>query len=336
MRAIVFTKPGAPATAETLPRPVPGADEILIRVRACGICHGDLMAQQGAFPFARYPLVPGHEVAGVVEEIGTGVKWPEPGMRVGLSVLYSTCGRCKHCLAGSENLCPGLEWTGVMHNGGYAEYVTAKAEYVVPLPESLSFVEAAPLMCAGLTVYSGLVRGGFAPGNRVAVIGLGGLGNLGVLFARAMGGRVAVVSRDAGKEAEARDSGAEFFVDAQRDRVSDKLRAWEGGADIILASAPSVESATEAFGGLAPDGTLVILGVGPGSIQINPMELVMGRRRLIGSPAGSRKELRDCVDFAAHHGIRPKVRTLPLEDAGKALSAMQDGHMFGRTVLVMD
>ena len=336
MRAIVFTKPGAPATAETLPRPVPGAGEILIRVRACGICHGDLMAQQGAFPFAKYPVVPGHEIAGVVEEMGTGVKWPEPGMRVGLSALYSTCGRCKHCLGGSENLCPGWEWTGVMHDGGYAEYVVAKAEYVVPLPESLSFAEAAPLMCAGVTVYSGLVRGGFAPGDRVAVIGLGGLGNLGVLFARAMGGRVAVVSRSAGKEAEARDSGAEFFVDAKKDRVSDKLRAWGGGADIILANAPSVESATEAFGGLAPDGTLVVLGVGPGSIQINPMELVMGRRRLIGSPAGSRKELRDCVDFAAHHGIRPKVRELPLEAAGKALLDMQDGHMFGRTVLVMD
>lgn len=188
MRAIVFSKPGAPATAETRPRPAPGAGEILIRVRACGICHGDLMAQQGAFPFAKYPVVPGHEVAGVVEEIGTGVKWPEPGMRVGLSALYSTCGRCKHCLGGSENLCPGWEWTGVMHDGGYAEYVLANAEYVVPLPESLSFVEAAPLMCAGLTIYSGLVRGGFAPGDRVAVIGLGGLGNLGVLFARAMVG----------------------------------------------------------------------------------------------------------------------------------------------------
>lgn len=335
MRAVVIKEPNGPAVVEQRERPAPGPGEVLIRTRACGVCHGDLEVQQGGFPFARYPIVPGHEIAGVVEEVGPAVTWPKPESRVGLSVIFWTCGRCEQCLSGNENLCPELTWTGVMQDGGYQEFVLAKADYVVPLPDSLDFTEAAPLMCAGLTVYSGLRHARFEPGDKVAVIGLGGLGHLAVLYARAMGGRVAVLSTGADKETEARELGAERFINTKLETASKALRAWDGGADIILATAPAVEPVNTAFPGLAPDGTMVVLGVGPGDIAVNPMDLIMGRRRLIGSPAGSRKELRDCLSFAAAHGIHPKVTRFPLEAAGDALAQMKAGHMSGRAVLVM-
>lgn len=334
MRAVVIKQAKAPAVIEERQRPSPGRGEVLIRVHACGVCHGDLMVQQGEFPFVRYPIVPGHEIAGTIEQAGEGVNWPEVGARVGLSVIFSTCGRCGHCLGGKENLCSEWKWTGVMLDGGYQEFVLARADYVVPLPDALNFTEAAPLMCAGLTVYSGLRNADFEPGDKVAVIGLGGLGHLAVLYARAMGARVAVLSASAGKQAEALQLGAEKFTNSQQEAAGETLRAWEGGADIILATAPSLESMTAAFPGLAPDGTMVVLGVGPGVIAVNPLDLVMGRRRLMGSPAGSRRDLRDALAFAAAHGIRPKSKLLPLERAGEALAEMQAGHMSGRAVLV--
>ena len=186
-----------------------------------------------------------------------------------------------------------------------------------------------------MTVFSGLRHAGFEPGNKVAVIGLGGLGHLGVLFARAMGGRVAVLSTSADKEDEARELGAEQFINLKTESASEALRAWEGGADIILATPPAAEPMIAAFPGLALNGTMVVLGAPPNDIAVNPMELIMGRRRLMGSPAGSRKALQDTLEFAATHDVRPKVTCVPLEDADKALKEMHLGRMHGRTVLVM-
>ncbi|HKV27434.1 MAG TPA: alcohol dehydrogenase catalytic domain-containing protein, partial [Candidatus Acidoferrales bacterium] len=317
-------------------RPNPANDEILIRTKACGVCHGDLMAQAGAFPFVNFPIVLGHEITGIVEAVGAEVSSWRKGDRVGLSALFSTCGKCRHCASGNENLCPGWVWTGVMKDGGYQEYLCAKANYAVRIPDVLDFAEAAPLLCAGVTVYSGLVHGGFAAGKKVAVIGTGGLGNLGVLLARAMGGRIAIISTNPQKKQEADELGAELFIDTTQKSTGEALQQWDGGADLVLATAPSVESVNQAFGGLAPDGTMVVLGVGPGSIEVNPIELVMGRRRVLGSPAGSLKELRECMGLAAKHGIRPKIRKRPLEAAGEALQEMCAGHMNGRAVLVMN
>jgi len=336
MKAAVIKQPHGRIEIEERERPTPGRGEVLIRVRACGVCHGDLMVQQGEFPFAPYPIVPGHEIAGVVEEVGEGVtNWP-PGARVGLSALYSSCGHCRQCLGGDENLCAAFQFTGVTKDGGYQEFMLAPAAYLAPLPDALDFAEAAPLMCAGLTVHSALRHSGFDPGDKVAVIGLGGLGHFGVLYARAMGGRVAVLSTSADKEAEARALGAEHFIHTKTQSPSEALQAWEGGADIILAVAPSVAAINAAFPGLAPDGTLVVLGVGPGEVAVNPMVLAMGRRRLMGSPAGSRKELRETLEFAATHGIRPQVTPLPLANAGEALAQMHEGRIRGRAVLVMN
>jgi alcohol dehydrogenase len=214
--------------------------------------------------------------------------------------------------------------------------MAAPAGYVAPLPDELDFAEAAPLMCAGLTVFSGLRHAGFEPGFKVAVIGLGGLGHLGVLLARAMGGRVAVLSTSAGKRDEALELGAERFLDLKTESPSEALRAWEGGPDIILATSPVAESMVAAFPGLALNGTFVVLGAPSENIAISPMDLIMGRRRLMGSPAGSRKDLRDILEFAVTHGLRPKVTRMPLEDAGNALKGLQEGRIRGRAVLVME
>lgn len=334
MKVVCLREPNGKLEMENRPRRSPGSGELLLRVRACGICHGDLMMRLGAFPFVRFPIVPGHEIAGVVEEVGDGVKGWKPGTRAGLSVLYTSCGRCVQCTRGAENLCPVWEWTGMMHDGGYAEFVIARADYAVPLPDQLTDIEIAPLMCAGVTVYSGLIHAGVCAGQRVAVIGLGGLGHLAVLYARAMGARLAVVSTHKGKEAEAKQLGAERFIVSSTGNPAAALREWDEGADVIVATAPTVHSVSATFGGLAADGTMVVLGVGPGRIEIDPTEMVMGRRRVMGSPAGSRSELRQTLQMAAEHGIRPRVKTFPLNQVADAFAAVERGDIAGRAVLI--
>jgi propanol-preferring alcohol dehydrogenase len=260
----------------------------------------------------------------------------QPGDRIGLSALFSSCGCCEQCLDSDEFLCSEMQFTGITQDGGYQQFMLAPAAYVAPLPDGLDFAEVAPLMCAGLTVFSGLRHAGFEPGNKVAVIGLGGLGHMGVLLARAMGGRVAVLSTSADKQDEARELGAERFINLKTEPPSEALRAWEGGADIILATPPAAEPMMAAFPGLALNGTMVVLSAPPNNIAVSPMELIMGRRRLMGSPAGSRKDLRDTLHLAATHGLRPRVTPMPLDDAEKALRKMRQGTIHGRAVLMMD
>ena len=334
MKVVCLREPNGKLELEDRPRPSPGPGELLLRVRACGICHGDIMMRLGAFPFVRFPIVPGHEIAAVVEQVGDGVNGWRPGERAGMSVLYTSCGACAQCTRGAENLCSAWEWTGMMHDGGYADFMIARADYTVPLPDQLDDAEAAPLMCAGVTVYSGLLHSGVRAGHRVAVIGLGGLGHLAVLYAGAMGARVAVLSTHVGKEAEAKELGAERFILSTTGDVAAALRQWDGGADVIVATAPTVESVTNTFNGLAADGTMLVLGVGPGRIEIDPTELVMGRRRIIGSPAGSRAELRQTLRLAAERGIHPRVKTFPLTQVAEAFAAVERGDIARRAVLI--
>ncbi len=336
MKAAVVKAPNTPIAIEQRPIPQPKAGEVLIRVHACGVCHSDLNVLLGYFPFATYPRVPGHEVAGVVEKVGEGVTWPKVGDRVGMQWLFSACGRCDQCVRGADILCPFATVTGVNQDGGYQEYMIAPALYVAPIPDGLQFAEAGPLMCAGLTVFNGLRQAGFKPGQKVAVIGLGGLGHLGVLYAKAMGARVAVLSNTPDKQDEARELGAEYFVNSQAQKAGDALREWDGGADIILATAPSSEAATDAVAGLAPDGTLIVLGVGPGNLQVSPMDLVGGRRRVMGSPSGGRSDVRATLNFSAHNKVAPRITKFPLEDAAKALDLMHTGKLRDRAVLVFE
>lgn len=333
MRAAVLRSPKQKVEFEERTVPVPGQGEILIRIRACGVCHGDLMVQNGDFPFVRFPIVPGHEVAGVVESVGLGVDYPKPGTRVGVPWLFAACGHCRQCIQGDEILCAAGQYVGMTRDGGYQEFMLARADYVVPLPDSLDFADAAPLMCAGLTVYSGLVHAGFKPGDKVAVSGLGGLGSLAVSFARAMGGRVAVISSTREKEDQARELGAEKFIHLGMEPVGNTLRAWDGGPDIILQVAPSLESANAAMPGLAPNGTFVLLA--PVPVTVDYFALCLRRQRLMGSPSGSRKELRATLDLAAAHNICPQIKCYPLEAAGDAMAELEAARPAGRIVLAM-
>ena len=334
MKAAVFKELKGNLEIEERDVPTPGHGEVVIRVHACGVCHGDLMVQNGDFPFVRFPIVPGHEVAGVVESVGPDVGHLKPGVRVGAPWLSTACGHCKQCILGDEVLCAEGQYVGMTRDGGFQEFMVAQADYVVPLPDALGFAEAAPMMCAGLTVYSGLTHAGFKPGDKVAVVGLGGLGSMGVLFARAMGGRVAVVSTTPGKEAEARSLGAEKFICAGSESVADALQAWDGGADVILQVAPSAELANKALQGLATDGVFVLLT--PVPVVIDPVALIMRRQKVMGSPSGSRKELRETLELAALHDIRPPIKPYTLDEAGDALVELQTAHPAGRAVIVMN
>lgn len=335
MKAMVVKRPKERLILEERERPTLGPGQALIKVHACGVCHSDLHALLGDFPFAKFPLVLGHEVAGVVEAFGEGVNWPKVGTRVGMPWLYSACGHCPACLKGDEVLCPEMQVTGVTVDGGYAEYMLAPAAYLTPIPDELTFEEAAPLMCAGLTVYNALVNAGFKPGQKVAVIGLGGLGHLAVAYAKAMGGRVAVVSSSSEKDAQAKMLGAERFIDTGHVGVAGGLKAWDGGADIVLATAPNAKLASEAIGGLGPDGVLVVLGVMNEPIEATAMELISARKKILGSPSGSRKDLRDALQIAAKLGVRPQIGTYGLTQANEVLEKMKKGALQGRAVLVL-
>jgi alcohol dehydrogenase, propanol-preferring len=336
MRAAILHAAGQGLHIVERERPTPGVGQVLVQVRACGICHADLSLALGHLPFARYPTIPGHEIAGIIEELGPAVSWPPVGTRVGIPWLYSSCGHCEQCVRGKEILCPQAQMTGVTVDGGYQEYMVAPAAYVAPLPDELDDIHAAPLMDAGLTVFNGLMQAGFVPGDKVAVIGFGGLGHLAVRFAQAMGARVAVISRSHETEALARQSGAEHFIATAETDAGAALQQWAGGADIILNTASATEQANQAISGLAPDGTLVILGFGATPLTVAPGVLVGGRKKIMGSPSGSRQDLRKALNFAAVHRILPDVTTVRLEQVADVFTRLEQGTMRGRAVLVFD
>ena len=338
MKVAVVAKPKAAIQIKQRELPQPLAGEVRIRVKACGVCRGDLDVQQGAFPYsdiAAYPVVPGHEVAGVVEAVGVGVDWPKVGMRVGMPWLYSSCGHCAACLAGKGAMCAQAQITGVTKDGGFAEFMIAPAAQVSLIPEGMDFSVAAPLMCAGLTVFCGLRNAGFQAGEKVAVIGMGGLGHLAIRYAKAMGGRVAVISQSPAKKNLAKRLGAELFIDSRKADVAKQLQAWDGGADVILATAPSVKEMSAAFPGLNRLGRLVVIGVADAVLAVKPLDLILGERKIVGSLIGSRKDIRECLEFSLTHGIRPEIETFALDQAGEAIRRMKDGKLKGRGVIIM-
>jgi D-arabinose 1-dehydrogenase-like Zn-dependent alcohol dehydrogenase len=338
MRAMVVREPKADLVMEEREVQEPAPGWVRISVQACGVCHGDVALWQGAFPyatFATYPRVPGHEVAGVVDAIGAGVAWPAKGERVGVPWLFSSCGRCRSCRRGDFVYCKDTDVTGVTKDGGFQELMLAPASAVSPIPDAIPFEEAGPLMCAGLTVFTGLKEGGFRAGDKVAVVGLGGLGHLGVLYAAAMGSRVAAVSTHAEKRDDAKRWGAELFIDAASEDVAKRLQDW-GGADVILAAAPSAKAVAQAFPGLAPRGSCVVLGASADVIEVRPGLLINGNRKLTGSTTGSQEDLRRALDFAAANGIHPTLTRFKLEDAQAALIAHRSAKLKGRAVLLLD
>lgn len=333
MRAAIATGANQPLELTERDVPEPGQGEVLTKITACGVCFSDLNLLRGHYPFARFPVVPGHEVTGTVVAVGPGVTGLEVGDAVGAQFLYDSCGHCDYCVAGEQILCQKKRITGVVADGGYAEYALFKSGYVTPLPAELDPVAAAPLMCAGLTAFNGLRIGGAKAGSRVAVVGAGGIGALAVRYAVAMGARVAVVGRSARGADRARELGAELFVASADTDPAVALKAWDGGANLVLNAAPSSAAAAATLGGLAPDGTLLLCGYGPDPLTLPTQPMVLNRLRVVASPSGSPHDLRDTLAFSAQHGILPEVTPIGLDGAPATLDAMGSGTAGVRSVI---
>jgi alcohol dehydrogenase len=336
MLTAIATAAGQPLTFTEREVPEPGQNEVLVKITACGICYTDLDLLQGHWPIARFPVVPGHEITGVVAATGPGVSWPEIGTPVGAQFLGDSCRHCDYCVRGDQILCTRKRITGIVFDGGYAEYAVLKADFVTPLPEGLDPVTAAPLMCAGLTAFNSLRRAGITATSRVAVIGAGGVGALAIRYAVAMGARVAAIGRSNRNEATARKMGAERFIATQDTDPGEALTAWDGGADVILNSSPSTSAATATVTGLAPDGTLVLCGYSPEPLVLPTEPMIVNRLHVMINPSGSPHDMRDTLAFSAAHGILPEFTPVRLRDANTVLDAMANGDSGKRSIITFD
>ena len=335
MKAARVPSAGADFEIVDLPVPEPDAHEVRLRVEACGICHSDAFVKEGTFPGLDYPRVPGHEVAGIVDAVGTDVtQWAE-GDRVGVGWHGGHCFTCDACREGDFVNCENGLVTGIHFDGGYAEYMTAPAEAVAKMPEQLAAEDAAPLLCAGITTFNALRNQDLQPGDLVAVQGIGGLGHLGVQYAAAMGLEVVALSTSADKEALAHDLGAAHFVDVSSTDPAEALQA-RGGADLILATAPNADAITSVVGGLGRDGNLVIVAVTGEAVEVPPMALIQGRRSVSGWPSGDAKDSEDTLAFSVQAEALPEIETFSLSEAGTAYDRMINNDARFRAVLTMD
>jgi len=317
-----------------IPTPIPGTGEVLIRVQGCGVCHSDLHLVDGDWASwgTPLPIVPGHEVTGIVENVGTGVTSFAPGDRGGVPWMQYACGRCAACRSGAEMLCAEQRSTGVTVNGGYAEYVCAPEAFVHKIPDGLDLVEAAPLLCAGITVFAPLRRAGNLAGKTVAVAGVGGLGHLGVRMASAMGAHVVAILRGAGKAELARSLGARDVIDWEKEKIGPALTKM-GGADLLLLTGISARLFEQCVPGLGPNGTLVVLAAIAENASILPAGLLTGQKRIVGSLIGTRDDMDAMLRFAADHGIRSMVERHPLSAVNEVLGKLREGNVRLRAVL---
>jgi D-arabinose 1-dehydrogenase-like Zn-dependent alcohol dehydrogenase len=332
MKVVQVSKKGGPFENVERDVPEPGPGQIRIHVRACGICHSDLYVKEGLWPNLQYPRCPGHEIAGVIDAVGPGSeKWTK-GARVGVGWAGRHCGECEPCRRGMFLQCRRGLITGIEIDGGYAEYVLARKEAVAAIPDELTFEEAAPLLCAGVTTYNALRHCGARPGDLVAVQGIGGLGHLGVQFAAKMGFAVAAISKGADKEALARKLGARHFIDHGAQNPSEALQKL-GGARAILATAPDSKSISALVDGLGIAGELIIVGASPEPLTINPLQLIPGSRSVRGWASGSSIDSEDTMRFAALAGVRPMIEVFPFERATEAYEKMLSNKVRFRSVL---
>ncbi len=335
MKAAVCEAFGRPLVLADVPTPSPGPSEVLIRVRGCGVCHSDLHLIDGDWRDwgTPLPVIPGHEVTGIVEEAGEDAGDIRPGDRVGVPWMYSACGTCPACRSGSEVLCAARQVTGVTVNGGYAEFVKAPAAFTHRIPGGLDLVDAAPLLCAGVSVFAALRRAGNLAGRTVAVAGIGGLGHLGVRMAAAMGARVVAILEEEDRDELARELGAHEVVHARTEKIGKRLAAT-GGADVILLTAISARLLERCVPGLAPNGTLVVLATITESVSLVPAGLVAGQNVIRGSMTGSRDDMEAMLRFAADRGIVPRVERHPLRAVNEVLERLRRGDVRLRAVLV--
>lgn len=332
MRAIEISKAGAPFDLVQRQRPVPGTGEVLVRVQACGVCHSDAIAKDGLFPGIPYPIIPGHEVAGVIEEIGDGVVPWTVGTRVGVGWFGGHCGYCEPCRRGDLIDCQNIRIPGLNYDGGYADFMVTPANGLVRIPEDLASEDAAPLLCAGVTTYNSLRESGARPGDTVAVLGLGGLGHLGVQFARKMGFRTVAIARGPDKEGFAKELGAHIYIDCSATNAAEDL-AKLGGAKTILATVPDAQAASQLIPGLAARGVIMIIGVGGEPIQINATDLIPTNRTVQGHASGAAIDSEDTLNFSVLSGVRPRIEVMPLEKAAEAYERMMSAKARFRMVL---
>jgi alcohol dehydrogenase, propanol-preferring len=334
MRAAVVEKFGAPLVTKEVPVPKPGPGQALVEIIASGVCHTDLHAAEGDWPIKpTLPFTPGHEGAGIVVAVGPGVTHLKEGDRVGIAWLHSACGHCEFCLSGWETLCLAQNMSGYTVNGSFAEYALGQADYLGRIPENLSFVDAAPILCAGVTTYKGLKETNTRPGQWVVISGVGGLGHVAVQYAKAMGLHVATVDLGQEKAALARKLGAEITIDARTQDPAKEIQKQIGGAHGVLVTAVSTTAFNQAIGMLRRGGTCVLNGLPPGAFPVSIFDLVLNGLTIRGSIVGTRLDLEEALRFAAEGKVKATIETLPLESINDVFGRLKSGKVNGRVVL---
>ena len=312
----------------------PGRGQVRVKVEACGICHSDVLVKDGAWPGLQYPRIPGHEIAGRVDAVGADVLEWRPGQRVGIGWHGGHCFRCTPCRRGDFAMCVERKVTGIDFDGGYAEHVIAQASVLAAIPDELPAEEAGPFMCAGVTVYNALRHSGARSGDLVAVHGIGGLGHLGVQYARRMGFRVVALGRGRDKEALAKQLGAHHYVDSDSGDANAELQRL-GGARVILATAPNAKAISALVGGLGVDGTLLVPAAPAEPLTIGVFPLILGRRSVAGWYSGTARDSQDTLEFSAQSDVRPMIEKFPLARVAEAYEQMRSGRARFRVVLTM-
>src|ERR1039457_5716386 len=333
MKAVQVGKPGGNFEIVERNIPDPGRAQVRIKVEACGICHSDALVKEGHWPGIQYPRVPGHKIAGRLDPVGADATNWEPGQHVGVGWHGGHDFTCDSCRRGDFINCQNEKITGITHDGGYQEYMVAPAEGVAAIPDDLPAAEAAPLLCAGITVFNALRNSGARAGDLVAVQGIGGLGHLGIQYARQMGFRTFAIGRGKDKEALTRKLGAVHYVDTSAGDPAAALQKF-GGAQVILATARDSKSISAMVNGLSSRGSLLVVGASADLITVTPIQLIMGRKALHGWASGIATDSEDTMQFSALSGVRPMIETFPLEKAGDAFEQMISGRARFRVVLM--
>jgi D-arabinose 1-dehydrogenase-like Zn-dependent alcohol dehydrogenase len=334
MKVAQISKPGTAFQIVEREIPEPRAGEVRIKVQACGVCHSDVLTKEGLMPGIQYPRVPGHEVAGIIDEVGAGVSAWKQGQRVGVGWHGGHDNTCRECRRGDFRHCKNQKICGISYDGGYQQYMLAPVEALVPIPETLGDAEAAPLLCAGVTTYGALRSSDALPGDLVAVQGLGGLGHLGVQFANKFGHQVAAIGRGSENAALAKKLGASLYIDSEATNAAAELQKF-GGAKVIIATAPSSKAMSALIDGLAPNGQLMVIGATSDPIEVTPTQLIFGSHAIQGWAAGPPAESEDTLKFAELTGVRPMIETYPLDRAEDAYARMMSGKAQFRVVLTM-
>jgi len=334
MKAAQISKAGGNLELVEREIPKPKPDWVRVKIEACGVCHSDQMVKEGYWPGLQYPRVPGHEVAGIIDEVGSAVTTWKKGQRVGVGWYGGHCGVCPPCRRGDFMLCRVGPVTGFTFDGGYAEYMVAPAQTLAAIPDGLAAEDAAPLLCAGVTTFNALRHSGATPGDLVAIQAIGGLGHLAVQFANKFGYRTVAIGRGTSSQELATKLGAHAYIDSSTQNVAEELQKM-GGATAIVSTAPSGKAMSALIDGLDVNGKFMTVGASTEPIEVTPIQLISGRRSLHGWSAGTSIESEDTLGFSAMTGVRPMIEKFPLAEAAKAYDRMISGKARFRVVLTM-